>query len=174
MPHPARSVHVCSLARMPSLVEGLRASHLMSLIREQGAVERPLSIAEENHLRLDMNDIDAPRIDLVHPNEQHVAALIAFAQAWHQQAPLVIHCWAGISRSTAAAYVTACALAPDLEETALARRLRAASPTATPNRLIVALADDALGRRGRMVDAVAAIGRGEEAMEGRPFHLVLD
>jgi predicted protein tyrosine phosphatase len=49
--------------------------------------------------------------------------------------------------------------------------LRAASPHATPNRLIVRLADDLLGRKGRMVEAVTAIGRGADAWEGRVFTL---
>jgi predicted protein tyrosine phosphatase len=53
----------------------------------------------------------------------------------------------------------------------IAVKLREASPTATPNRRLIAVADDLLGRRGRMVDAIAAIGRGAEAMEGVPFTL---
>jgi len=31
--------------------------------------------------------------------------------------------------------------------------------------------DDLLGRKGRMVDAIAAIGRGEDCFEGAPFAL---
>lgn len=88
--------------------------------------------------------------------------------------PLVFHCWAGISRSTAAAYIAACALAPERDEANLALALRQASPSATPNARFVALADDILGRRGRMVDAIRGIGRGAEAMEGTPFMLQLN
>ena len=84
---------------------------------------------------------------------------------------MLIHCWAGISRSTAAAYTALCMLRPDSDEEALARELRAASPSATPNRLIVSLADDILGRDGRMVKAIAGIGRGADAFEGTPFIL---
>ena len=70
--------------------------------------------------------------------------LVKFARDWDRKAPLLIHCWAGISRSTAAAFITLCALNPDIEELELARALRRASPTAYPNRLLVALADEAL------------------------------
>ena len=91
-----------------------------------------------------------------------------------RESPLVLHCWAGISRSTAAAYIAACALAPDRDEAALALVLREASPSATPNARFIALADDILGRQGRMVDAIRAIGRGAEAMEGTPFMLQLN
>jgi predicted protein tyrosine phosphatase len=85
-----------------------------------------------------------------------------------------MHCYAGISRSTAGAYVAACALNPRRDELAIARALRLASPTATPNYRIVALADQALGRAGRMTTAIEHIGRGAMAFEGDPFRLDLE
>jgi len=44
------------------------------------------------------------------------------------------------------------------------RRLRDASPTATPTRACVRIADQMLGRNGRMVTAVESIGTGRAAM----------
>ena len=61
---------------------------------------------------------------------------------------MVVHCWAGISRSTAAAFISLCAINPDAPEELIAARLREASPTAYPNRLMVRLADAALGPPG--------------------------
>jgi predicted protein tyrosine phosphatase len=87
------------------------------------------------------------------PCETHVAELITFARDWDRQAPLLIHCWAGISRSTAAAFISLCALNPEGSELELARALRRASPTAYPNRLLVALADEILTRDGRKIEA---------------------
>ena len=60
---------------------------------------------------------------------------------------------------------------PQRDEGEIARALRAASPTATPNARLVALADAKLGRAGRMIGAIEAIGRGEECFEGAPFAL---
>ena len=54
---------------------------------------------------------------------------------------------------------------------ALARELRDASASATPNRLIVAKVDEALGRQGRMLRAVESIGRGADAFDGTAFNL---
>jgi predicted protein tyrosine phosphatase len=85
----------------------------------------------------------------------------------------VVHCWAGISRSTAAAFVVACTLNPERDERDIAWAIRRASPTATPNIRIVALADEMLEREGRMVAAIEAIGRGHVAGEGVPFRLDL-
>ncbi len=87
---------------------------------------------------------------------------------------MLIHCFAGVSRSTAAAFIAACALAPKRDEIDIAHALRAASPTATPNARLVALADHALGRSGRMNEAIAAIGRGRDCFEGEPFALELN
>jgi predicted protein tyrosine phosphatase len=106
------------------------------------------------------------------PTADDVARLLAFARAWDGMRPMLVHCWAGVSRSTAAAYVVACARS-DGSEMELARALRHASPGATPNPLIVAHADALLGRSGRMVAAIAEIGRGAEVSLGAPFELLL-
>jgi predicted protein tyrosine phosphatase len=83
----------------------------------------------------------------------------------------LIHCWAGISRSTASAFAALCILRPSADEIELAQELRAASPSATPNRLITTQVDRLLGRKGRMLKAVEQIGRGANAYEGSPFIL---
>ncbi len=120
-----------------------------------------------------MHDIVEPLEGHVLPGPEHVTPLLDFVLAWEREAPLVIHCWAGISRSTATAFVATCALAPERDEVEIANALRAASPSATPNRRIVAVADDLMGRGGRMVAAIDGIGRGAFASEGVPFTLTL-
>ncbi|MGI9383101.1 MAG: tyrosine phosphatase family protein [Methyloligellaceae bacterium] len=146
-------------------------SHLISLINDQTMISTPAPIAPDNHLRLAMNDISEPQPGLVTPNQDHVAELIDFAIAWNRTGPMLIHCWAGISRSTAAAFITLCTLNPEHKEDGIAQSLRAASRTATPNQRLVALADEILGRGGRMNAAVAAIGRGDFASEGAVFKM---
>jgi predicted protein tyrosine phosphatase len=134
-------------------------------------VARPQQIAEHRHLVIGRSDITAPMQGHVAPDARHVDTLLRFVRAWDREHPLLIHCWAGVSRSTAAAFVAACALAPDRDEAEIARAIRESSPTATPNARLVAMADDRLGRGGRMSEAVAAIGRGEDCFEGVPFSL---
>lgn len=163
-------LQVCSLARLAATAEACGAASLMTLL-SPGGVEalRPNRIAEPHHLVVGVSDIVAARENCVQPENRHVAAMLAFFRAWDRRAPLLIHCYAGVSRSTAAAYIGACALMPDEREERLAQRLRAASPTATPNRRLVELADALLGRNGRMASAVADMGRGAECFEGEPF-----
>lgn len=162
-------LHVCSLQRMFGTVRDTGARDLVTLVKPGTAVPRPESIAPHRHLVLNIADIVEPMEGEVLAGAVHVEKLLAFVGDWDRQAPLVIHCYAGVSRSTAAAFITACALLPEAEEGALAARLRMLSPTATPNRHLVTLADTLLGRRGRMVHAVEAIGRGAECYEGIPF-----
>ncbi len=162
---------VCPLSRVEAVIAARRPSHLITLLDPAGLIETPTGMARERHLRVGVNDIDAHEDGLVCPDTAVVDRILEFGAGWDEQAPLLIHCWAGISRSTATAFVLACERSPDTAEVEIARRLRAASPTATPNRRIVALADDKLGRGGRMVDAAASIGRGAFAYEGEPFDL---
>jgi predicted protein tyrosine phosphatase len=103
-----------------------------------------------------------------------VNEFLDFAKRWDRRAPMVIHCFAGISRSTAAAFSVFCAARPDLDEGEVALRLRQRSPEATPNIRIVTIADRILGRAGRMIRAVERIGRGADAMEGSVFKFRLD
>ncbi len=134
-------------------------------------ITTPQAIASDNHLKLAMNDISAPAAGYATPGRLHVEQLLDFVSRWPQTSPLLIHCWAGISRSTAAAFITLCVNNPDIDEMFLARVLRQASPSATPNKLIVHLADGLLSRDGRMVRAVEFIGRGASAWQGDLFSL---
>ena len=177
-PHPAPNassrIHVCPLSAVPHVVELHAASHLVTCLKDHVLMETPPAILPGNHMRLHIDDITEPREGMVAPEASHVAQLLEFAAAWDRRDDMVIHCWAGISRSTAAAFIMLCALNPEAPEALVARLLREASPTAYPNRLMVRLGDAALGRRGRMQEAVEAIGRGEVATEAVPFSLPVD
>jgi predicted protein tyrosine phosphatase len=167
-------IHVCSLARLHETVEETGARHVVSLLGDEAKIERPACVAPENHLWLRLHDISSPLDGYILPDEPHVAELIEFVRGWDRCAPLVVHCYMGISRSTASAYVSVCALNPQRDEDSIAQALRRASPTATPNIRIVSLADRLLGRDGRMVAAIETIGRGIMADEAAPFRLDLE
>ena len=167
----SETILVAPLSCVETTIEDARVGHLVTLINGETMVDTPPRIQPGRHLRLAMNDICDPQPGLVLPCETHVSDLVQFALDWDRQVPLLIHCWAGISRSTAAAFITLCVLNPSVEEVRLARALRDASPTAYPNRRLVTLADRALAREGRMVAAVEDIGRGAFAEEAQVFAL---
>ncbi|RUV45469.1 MAG: protein tyrosine phosphatase [Mesorhizobium sp.] len=164
-------IHVCSLSKVEETVARTGAERLLSLLADGTGMIRPASILAENHLHLVMHDIVAAQEGMTMPGEEHVRALLDFAYRWDRAKPMVVHCYAGISRSTASAYVIAAALAPKRDEAELAKTLRFLSPSATPNPRLIAVADMLLGREGRMIAAVEAIGRGADAFEGIPFEL---
>ena len=167
-------IHVCSLARLHDTVHQTGALHIVTMLKDTDRVERPDHILESNHLILGMDDITSEMDGYVTPCEEHVGRLLSFVRGWDRAKPLVMHCYAGISRSTAGAYVAACALNAERSELTIARELRGASTTATPNARLVSLADRMLGRDGRMVAAIESIGRGIVADEAEPFRLDLE
>lgn len=166
-------LHVCPLALIDETVARTGARSLVTLLSPGTEIERPGGISPERHLHLAISDIVEPAPGQILPDATHLDDLLGFVNAWDRAEPMVIHCFAGVSRSTAAAYIAACALSPKADELVIARTMRAASPTASPNARLIALADEALRRRGRMNEAIAAIGRGEACYEGTPFTLEL-
>jgi predicted protein tyrosine phosphatase len=167
-------IHVCSLAALPETVRLTGASHVLTVMANVEQVARPVSVLPANHLKVSMDDITEEMDGFVAPSEAHIDQVLNFVRGWDRSAPLVVHCYAGISRSTASAFAAACALNPHRDEMSIARQIRAASPIASPNRLIVSLADKALGRDGRMLRALDEMGPGSMMVEGRPFRVDLD
>lgn len=165
MPH----IVVCSLAAVEDQIAATGSTHLVTLLSPGSLPATPAAILAERHLRLAVNDIDEEIEGLTAPTAETVEHILAFAERWDGESPLLIHCWAGISRSTATAYVIACAKNPRASEAQIAQALRQASPTAQPNRRIVALADARLRREGRMSAAVAAMTPAVFAEAALPF-----
>ncbi len=161
---------VCSLRRIDALIAERAPSHLITLLSPTEMIEEHPVMAGR-HLRLGINDITEPMEGLVAPDAGTVRSILDFGKGWHAGQPILIHCWAGISRSSATAFILACERNPDVAEAEIAAHIRAVSPIAHPNARLVALADDMLARRGRMVDAVRAIGPGEAAFENEPFEV---
>ena len=167
-------IHVCSLAALADTVKATGASHVLTVMANVDQVQRPESVLPANHLKISMDDITEQMDGFVAPSDSHIEQVLNFVRGWDRSAPLVVHCYAGISRSTASAFAAVCMLNPHRDEISIARQIRAASPIASPNRLIVSLADRALGRDGRMLRALDEMGPGNLMIEGRPFRLDLD
>ena len=160
---------VCGLAEVPAIIAARAPSHMITLLDAASMIETPAGLPPDHHLRLSVNDIAEPTEGLILPSADLVHRLLAFGRAWDARTPMIVHCWAGISRSSASAFILACDRNPGADEHLIAMRMRRAAKHAYPNRKIVALADDILGRRGRMVDAVEAMGDYEYSGYGVPF-----
>lgn len=158
---------VCALADLAGEALRRRPAAVISLLGPGQPI--PPVPFDPPRLVLRFNDVAAPRDGLIPPDQQTVARLLAFAAEAPAAATLLLHCWMGVSRSPAAAFILACARNPTTPEAQIAQALRQAAPSATPNPLLVRLADDHMARGGRMSAAISLIGRGCETSVGKPF-----
>ena len=162
---------VCGLNAVQAQVDKHGVGRVVSLLGPDTPHRNFDGIVSDSHLKLTFHDVVEMMDGFSAPKATDAEKLIGFIETWDQKKPMLIHCWAGISRSTASAYTALCMLRPKADEEELAFELRAASPSATPNRLIISYTDKLLGRQGRMSRAIEKIGRGENAFEGTPFIL---
>lgn len=157
---------VTPLSAVPDVIRSRKPSHLVTLLSPEHMIETPRGFPEDRHLRLGVNDVVDVNAGEHPPARVHVEELLSFTRRWPAEDPILVHCWAGVSRSMAATYAILCdRLGPGSEyEAAWAIRNRA--PHAYPNALLVRYADELLSRQGRMVEAIKNIGAGEIVTEG--------
>ena len=149
---------VIPLSNLADTLAAHGPSHLISLLSPEHMIETPAGFPAHMHLKLGVNDIVDPAAGTAPPARQHVDDLLAFSRSWDARQPLLIHCWAGISRSMASAFTVLCDRLGPGHEIEIARAMRQRAPHAQPNRLLVSHADDALGRDGRMIAALNSMG----------------
>lgn len=168
------TIIVSPLSRAPEIVREHRPSHAVSLLDPGSMFPVLTGFAAERHFRVGVHDINEAQDGCLICDESQMRTILDFVGGWDRQAPILIHCYAGISRSTATAFITACLHNPGVDEHEIALALREASAAAWPNRRFVALADAELGRGGRMSAAIEHIGEGHSWLdigENTPFML---
>jgi predicted protein tyrosine phosphatase len=157
---------VTPLSALEDALENHRPSHIVTLLSPEHMIRTPAGFPAERHLKLGINDITDPGAGTAPPARAHVDELLAFTRAWTGEAPLLIHCWAGVSRSMASAFTVLCDRLGKDREVEIALAIRRRAPHASPNRLLVSHADAALGRDGRMLTALNAMGQSLPVEEG--------
>ena len=168
------NILVCPLSRVNEMIEIHAPERIVSLINPGCRFPESGPAYAGRHLRLSFHDIDMAEDGLIEPSPGHIDDLLTFLADWERTSGILIHCHAGISRSSAAAYIAACLHNSSTDEREIALALRCASPIARPNETLIRLADDALGRSGRMNAAIADTGHGLPEIdidENKPFEL---
>jgi predicted protein tyrosine phosphatase len=150
------SIIVCPLSRVPDVARDRRPSHVVSLLDPGTPFPLLAGYGADRHFCLEIHDIEEEMDGYDALCGKRMRRILDFVGAWGRDEPILIHCYAGISRSTATAYITACAHNPEVDEEE------------------IALADAELGRNGRMTRAIEKIGRGASWLdigEALPFTL---
>ena len=167
-------IFVCPLSKLLEMMERHKPTRVVSVLDPGSSFPDLGASYTEKHLRLEFHDIHFPVFTYVMPAPGHVDRLLNFIRRGSPQESLLIHCRAGIGRSTATAYIAACFHNPQMDEREIAAALRRAAPFARPNEALIRIADDALGRNGRMLAAITESGRNLpplNLMEGDAFQI---
>src|SRR4029077_8169774 len=99
---------VTPLSAVSAVIRSRRPSHLVTLLSPEHMIETPDGFPVERHLRLGINDIVDVAAGDSPPARSHMQELLAFSRAWKGDDPILVHCWAGVSRSMAATYAILC------------------------------------------------------------------
>jgi predicted protein tyrosine phosphatase len=154
---------VCGLEELEHH-SGRAVTHVLSIL-DPDCPDPDVFRAYDLHHRalLRFHDIIEPIPEQVLPQPADVEAILAFGRALSEGATdrngeghLLIHCHAGISRSTAAMAMLLAQVYPDEDESEIFARLLKIRPQAWPNSRMIRFADDLLARGGRLN---AALGR---------------
>jgi predicted protein tyrosine phosphatase len=165
---------VCPLSKLEQMVTAHAPERVVSLLDPDFGFPELGPAYQDRHLRLHLHDVHEPAPGQVAPTPKHIEQLLAFLETWQRSSPLLVHCRAGIGRSTATAFIAACLHNPQIDEHTIALELRRASRLARPNLVLVKLADAAMGRSGRMATAIEETGRDlgwHECDENDPFEI---
>jgi predicted protein tyrosine phosphatase len=148
---------ICGLDELDGQ-QGRGVTHVLSILDPEWP--EPSSFqAFDPHFRtiLRFHDTIEPDPGVLLPQKADVEAILAFGRDAGEAGCVLIHCHAGISRSTAAALTILSQAHPREGEDAIAERLIEIRPQAWPNSRMIALADELLDRRGRLIAATGAI-----------------
>ena len=142
------SIQICSLG---TAREVDHSTYDGVITIEDSLVDEPLRVnkADCTQLVLCFDDITSPKDDWVLPNKKHIKSALNFAEELNGGS-LLIHCHAGISRSSAVALaIIAKGLGTGKEKKAF-KELERINPNCAPNALIVRFADEILERGGAL------------------------
>jgi predicted protein tyrosine phosphatase len=148
---------ICGLNELPEMLEEFAPTHVVSIL--DPGDDRPEFPVSMNVLQMDFWDAHGMTVTSSnsalleyagYPSPTHAEAILEFGKTLTKGARVLTHCWAGISRSTAAAYLLACQHRPG-EEFQAFEHIKRLRPQAQPNRMLVEFGDRRLGANRRML-----------------------
>jgi predicted protein tyrosine phosphatase len=161
---------VSSYWALEEALERYKPAYLISLMENVDAVFTPTYINPNDHLRLGFHDVEW-EIPGISPAMADIEKIIELAIRWNgSNKPILVHCVAGVSRSSAAGLIIASVRQP-YNEAKLVWQLKQQAPYCHPNRLMIELADKALSLGGKLIDAVTNMGEPDNDARPKPYVL---
>jgi predicted protein tyrosine phosphatase len=162
MPLPFR-ITVCGLDELAGHCEA-RVSHVLSILDPEWPVPEVFgSYGEHEKLELRFHDVIEETPGAVMPNRNHIEQLLGFGHSLAREAAtdthLLVHCHAGVSRSSASMALLIAQATPERSGIAIFGDILRIRPQIWPNLRIVEIGDDALGRNGDLIAAAQGIYR---------------
>jgi predicted protein tyrosine phosphatase len=152
---------VCGIEELAGHCE-TGVSHVLSILDPDWPVPEAFgSFGEHAKLELRFHDVIEPAPGVVLPREEDVAAILAFGRDLQAEAAarLLVHCHAGISRSTASMALILAQAQPEQSAEAILQGILGIREKAWPNLRILEMGDAMLGRGGALPAAAAPIYR---------------
>lgn len=151
---------VCGLDELPGHCAA-GVTHVLSILNPE--MPAPSAPGDYQRVELRFHDVIAPAPHVHPPSLEHVRGILGFGRdllaAPRAGAHLVVHCHAGVSRSTAAMLLILAQAEPARPAGDLAAELLLIRAKAWPNLRIVEFGDQMLGLDGALIKAAAAIYR---------------
>ena len=143
---------------MKKFSKRISATHLITTIDPGDNIFRPPSINPKNHLKLFFEDDDRQDLNSS-PKNHHVESIINFVKdTTTESSVILVHCFAGISRSTAVALGVKKLLNPEIENEKLSQWINDIRPNCVPNILVGMHFDNLLNLGGSFLDICIQIG----------------
>jgi predicted protein tyrosine phosphatase len=152
---------ICGIEELTAHSE-VGVSHVLSIL-DPPAPEPPAFGAYGEHARLELrfDDVIEEQTGFVAPDAGHVEKILAFGRSLRAEKPgpahLLVHCHAGISRSSAALTLILAQDRPDRPASEILAEVLQSRDKAWPNLRMIEFGDAALGRGGTLIAAVPAV-----------------
>lgn len=163
-------ISICGIEELAGHCEQ-GVSHVLSILDPDWPVPEAFGVfGEHAKLELRFHDVIEQRdASVIAPRPAHVADLLAFGHDLLAEPPsmahLLVHCHAGVSRSTASMALILAQAQPDLPAERILDEVLRIRPQAWPNLRLIEIGDAQLGRDGALVAATAKAYRTQLARQ---------
>ena len=158
---PPFALTICGVLELGE-IDRSRFTHVVSIWHPSETTAERIRLIHEVFPRASIHavvfdDIEEEHPDFHPPKKEQIREVLDFGAELDEGANLLVHCMAGVSRSTACAMAILARHSGPGSERQIAEYIRKIRPRAMPNRLVLSHADELLERDGALLGACDAV-----------------